>query len=232
MKKNLIIYHGSPSMVQQPALGLGNPHNDYGQGFYCTQDFSLACEWACKRKTNGFANEYTLVTSKLALLDLLDGNYTVLHWIALLLANRDFSLDSELAEETRAMLLENYLIDTSPFDIVVGYRADDAYFSFAESFVEGTLSLAGLQRALYLGNLGEQIVLVSPAAFEALHFETAHRALASTYYPKFIARDTQARSTYHKSVAPAARRSEGLFALDLLRMGKEEANARVQRITR
>ena len=32
------LYHGSSSEIPHPALALGKPHNDYGRGFYCTED--------------------------------------------------------------------------------------------------------------------------------------------------------------------------------------------------
>jgi len=31
----LIIFHGSPDVVEQPVFGKGKKYNDYGRGFYC-----------------------------------------------------------------------------------------------------------------------------------------------------------------------------------------------------
>ena len=232
MAKYLTLYHGSTEIIKHPTLEAGHPRNDYGQGFYCTQNKELACEWACKSKRDGFANRYKLSIVKLRTLDLLDGSYTALHWIALLLAHRDFTLHGEFAQATRELILERYLIDTAPYDVVIGYRADDAYFSFAESFVEGSLSFAGLEQALYLGQLGEQIALVSHAAFNALEFQDASPAPASKYYPRFIDRDSQARRTYRNTIARKANPADALLAIDILRMTKEELDARIRRISR
>ncbi len=44
------IYHGSPFEIPRPLLSRGKPHNDYGRGFYCTEDIEMAREWACKGK--------------------------------------------------------------------------------------------------------------------------------------------------------------------------------------
>lgn len=41
------LYHGSEKIVETPQFGAGNPRNDYGLGFYCTQNLELAKEWAC-----------------------------------------------------------------------------------------------------------------------------------------------------------------------------------------
>lgn len=229
---HVTLYHGSQFIVEEPRLDKGNPRNDYGRGFYCTPDLELAKEWACKRKSNGYVNEYSLATEGLAVLDLLDGSYTALHWIALLLDNRRFTLSGDYAAAMRELVLDKFLIDTSPFDAIVGYRADDAYFSFAESFVEGTLSLRGLERALKLGNLGEQTALVSETAFKRLSFERAIPVQAEVYYPRFLERDIDARHTYRTRVSQGKPRLDDLFALDILRMEEDEIDVRIQRISR
>ncbi|MFR5760669.1 MAG: DUF3990 domain-containing protein [Oscillospiraceae bacterium] len=49
----------------------------------------MAKEWACKNQKDGFVNRYELDTDGLRILNLSDGNHTVLNWIAILLKNRD-----------------------------------------------------------------------------------------------------------------------------------------------
>lgn len=41
--ENVTIYHGSPNIVT-PVFGEGKDYNDYGQGFYCTENLELAKE--------------------------------------------------------------------------------------------------------------------------------------------------------------------------------------------
>ena len=55
-------------------------------------------------------------------------------------------------------------------DIIMGYRADDSYFSFAKDFLNNAISLKQLSRVMYLGELVVQIVLKSLKAFEQLTF--------------------------------------------------------------
>ena len=43
----MTIYHGSTEIVNSPLYGKGKVYNDYGQGFYCTEEIELAKEWAC-----------------------------------------------------------------------------------------------------------------------------------------------------------------------------------------
>ena len=41
----MIIYHGSENVITKPIFGAGNPKNDYGRGFYCTEDKELSKEY-------------------------------------------------------------------------------------------------------------------------------------------------------------------------------------------
>ena len=134
----------------------------------------MACEWACKKNTDGFVNIYDFDTEGLNILNLLDGKHTVLNWIALLLQYRTFKLDSEVAIDARDYIIEHYAIDLSGCDVVIGYRADDSYFQYAESFVSNTLPLRSLNKALRLGKLGEQTVVISQKGFDRLKFVDAY----------------------------------------------------------
>ncbi len=125
----------------------------------------MAMELACKQNSDGFVNIYSLDQETLKILNLLDGNYNILHWMALLLKNRTFRLSNEIAIDAGDYIIDHFSIDLTDYDIVVGYRADDSYFSFAESFVQNGLPLRSLNQALRLGKLGEQTVLISEKAF-------------------------------------------------------------------
>ena len=76
----------------------------------------------------------------------------------------------EKAVDAKDYIIEHYSIDTSKYDVIIGYRADDSYFRYAESFVENGLSLRSLNKALRLGKLGEQTVLVSKKAYDQIKF--------------------------------------------------------------
>ena len=157
----IALLHGSDHVIERPDFHLGKRNNDYGRGFYCTQELPMAMEWACKQNTDGFVNKYSLEQDSLNVLNLLDGNYNILHWMALLLQNRTFRLSNEIAVDARDYIIDNFSIDLKEYDVVIGYRADDSYFSFAESFVQNELSLRSFNQALKLRKLGEQTVLIS-----------------------------------------------------------------------
>jgi hypothetical protein len=119
--------------IPKPLLSKGKPNNDYGRGFYCTEDIEMAREWACKGKDPlSFANAYDLFMDDLSILNLSAPGYTILNWIAVLLANRTFALGSDIALEVRDYLIANFMPPVSESDVVIGYRADDSYFSYAD----------------------------------------------------------------------------------------------------
>lgn len=224
------LFHGSDHVIEKPDFYLGKTNNDYGRGFYCTPELSMAMEWACKQNTDGFVNKYSLEQDSLRVLNLLDGDYHILHWMALLLKNRTFRLSNEIAIDARAYIIEHFLIDLRDYDVVIGYRADDSYFSFAESFVQNGLPLRSLNQALRLGKLGEQIVLVSEKAFRNLEFEEAELADKTIYYPKFITRDFSARETYRNEIRKSRSYKDDIFVLDILREEMTNNDSRIQRI--
>ena len=224
------LLHGTDHIIEVPDIHIGNPHNDYGMGFYCTRVDEMAREWACKKNTDGFVNIYSLDMEGLKTLNLLDGNHTVLNWIALLLQFRTFKLDSAVALDARDYIIEHYAIDLGDYDIVVGYRADDSYFQYAESFVSNTLPLRSLNLALKLGKLGEQTVVISPKAFARLRFTDVYPVDKNIYYPKFLYRDTRTRDTYRKEIKKSKSYRNDIFVLDILREEMSNDDPRIQRI--
>ena len=211
----LILYHGSPEIIQAPEYGKGKAYNDYGKGFYCTEHLELAKEWACTENTDGYANKYEIDTDGLAILNLSSDEYTILHWLALLMKHRKFRISTPVMKRGAEYLQENFLIDIEPYDAIVGYRADDSYFSFARAFVNNEISLTQLSYAMRLGKLGEQVVLKSPAAFERIRFVSYEIADNTKYYAKRKSRDDEARAAYRTELEKED--LDGLYMRDIIR---------------
>lgn len=229
MSNEITIYHGSSKIVETPVFGAGNPNNDYGLGFYCTQSAELAKEWACSNETDGFANQYQLDLTGLSVLSLTGGDYHILNWLFVLLENRRFRIGGGLAKQAKAYLAENFAVDYKGYDIIKGYRADDSYFSFANAFLNNTISVEQLEKAMVLGKLGEQIVLMSERAFASLRFEAAIPAPNEIYLPKKLARDTAAREDFQKEKGRGSVLTEH-YVLDLMREGWKNDDQRLQRV--
>lgn len=226
MKK--ILYHGSEFLIEKPEFGKGARHNDYGRGFYCTENIELAREWASAKQKNGYVNIYELDMEGLKVLNLNDSKYHILNWLAILADNRTYWQNGSIAEEAKKYIKEHFLIDITPYDIIVGYRADDSYFSFAQDFVSGVISLEKLSEAMRLGKLGEQIVLKSPKAFETIYFQNYENVDAEIYYIKKAEREREARREYRRRKKESADIHE-LFMLDIMREGMENGDTRLFR---
>lgn len=148
------LYHGSENIIEKPVYGKGAHYNDYGKGFYCTENIELAKEWACAKQKNGYANIYDLDLSELNVLNLNSGSYNILNWLAILADNRTYWQNGSIAEPAKNYIKENFLPDISTYDVIIGYRADDSYFSFAQDFVSGVISLQKLAAGNAIGKIG------------------------------------------------------------------------------
>ena len=192
----MILYHGSPEIVETPIYGFGSDNNDYGKGFYCTESIELAKEWACPTIKDGFANKYELDISDLKVLHLNKEGYNILNWIAILLNNRTFQKRSPISRQASKYILEEFLPDISGYDVIWGYRADDSYFSYAKDFLNNVISVNQLSQAMKLGELGEQIVLMSQKAFDKIKFVEYEIADGSIYNAKRAERENRAKRAY------------------------------------
>lgn len=192
----MIIYHGSERIIDAPVYGGGRIHNDYGSGFYCTESVELAKEWSVGKLRDGYVNKYDFDTDSLNVLDLSRPQYTILHWLTILLQNRSFDVQSDFGREALRYLTDTFAILCEDYDVIRGYRADDSYFSFAQDFLNNQISLQTLSRVMRLGELGEQIMLKSRRAFESIHFQDAEVCDSSIWYPKRELREQRAKQTY------------------------------------
>ena len=226
MDKLITIYHGSKHVVETPVFGEGRKNNDFGLGFYCTESNDLAKEWAVSSLRDGFSNRYTLDTEFLNILKLNSPEYTILNWMAVLVEHRLFSIKTPVARRAKAYLIEHFGVNVNAYDLITGYRADDSYFDFAESFLNNGITVEQLAHAMRLGKLGEQIVIKSKFAFSKIRFEGFEVAEKNSYYVLRKARDDDANQTYLHILEEE---SDGLYIQDIMRGGIENDDLRIPR---
>lgn len=226
MERIITLYHGSEQLIEEPTFGKGKLNNDFGLGFYCTESEDLAKEWAVSSLRNGFANRYTLGTEYLNVLNLNSPDFTILNWIAVLVEHRLFSIKTPVARRAKRYLVENFSMNVNAFDVVTGYRADDSYFDYAESFLNNGITVEQLARAMRLGKLGEQIVLKSRFAFSKLHYEGFEVADRETYFCLRKARNDEANRIYMEMLEEE---SDGLYIQDIMRGGIQNDDPRIPR---
>lgn len=226
LKKIITLYHGSENIIEMPTFGKGKRNNDFGLGFYCTESKALAMEWAVSDLHDGYANRYTLDTEYLRILHLSGSEYTILNWIAVLVEHRLFALKNPVARRAKRYLIDNFGINVNAYDIITGYRADDSYFDYAETFLNNGITVEQLAQAMQLGKLGEQIVIKSQYAFSKLHFEGYNEAAKEKYYDQRCSRTKEADRLYWQMLEEE---SDGLYMQDIMRGGIGNDDARIPR---
>ena len=226
MNKIITLFHGSEKVIEVPSFGEGKRNNDFGLGFYCTETENLAKEWAVSSLRDGFCNRYTLDSEYMKILNLNSPDYTILNWIAVLVEHRLFSIRTPIARRAKKYLIDNFGINVNAFDIVTGYRADDSYFDYAESFLNNAISVEQLATAMKLGKLGEQIVLKSQFAFSRIRFEGFDVAEKEEFYVLRKARDDEANRLY---LGLLEEESDGLYIQDIIRGGITNDDSRIPR---
>lgn len=226
MNQKITLYHGSERIIESPTFGLGKQNNDFGLGFYCTESEELAKEWAVSSLCNGFVNRYSLDTEYLKILNLNNPDYTILNWIAVLVAHRLFSIKSPAAQRAKRYLIDNFGVNVNAYDLIIGYRADDSYFDFAASFLNNGISVQQLANAMRLGKLGEQIVIKSKYAFSLLHYDGFSIAEKEKYYVRRKARNDEADQLYSDILEEE---TDGLYILDIIRGGIQNDDPRIPR---
>lgn len=226
MDKIITLFHGSKKIVEAPTFGEGKKTNDFGLGFYCTETEELAKEWAVSSLQDGFSNRYTLDTEYMNILNLNSPEYTILNWIAVLVEHRIFSIKTPVARRAKRYLIDNFGINVNAYDLITGYRADDSYFDYAESFLNNGISVEQLAKAMRLGKLGEQIVLKSQFAFSRIKFQGFEVAEKEEFYVLRKSRDDEANQLYLEMLEEE---SDGLYIQDIIRGGITNDDPRIPR---
>lgn len=200
--KTITLYHGNKDKDMIPKYGDGRTNNDYGLGLYTTKEKELGMEWAMSSYTKGnmgWLHKYEIDLENMNILDLTE--LDTLHWIAELVSHRTINKDltNEVINDNIEKLIKKYKLNTSIYDIIIGYRADDSYFSYTTAFVSGTMYRETLEKAIKLGDLGIQVVVKSELAFKKLK-KISVEQVDSEYRQKFMTRDAKARLEYNQII--------------------------------
>lgn len=127
----------------------------------------------------------------------------ILQWTSILAINRTLISDDGISDLTfrGKMNLDKLVtkfgnLNLKDFDIVIGYRADDSYFSFMKAFLNGDLTLHYLKQAMELGKLGYQVAVTSKKAFNNIHYISSDYINDPILTSEYRKRDKIARNTY------------------------------------
>ena len=221
------LLHGSNRIIKEPQFGYGKKYNDYGLGFYCTENIEMANEWSVEADRDGIVNVYNLDLDNLTVLDLTNKDYNILEWLEILLENRTFDIQTDFGYESINYICENFKPEYETFDVIKGYRADDSYFSFAQDFLNNNISLNTLKKAMQLGGLGEQIVLKSQKSFENIQFVESINVESKIWFPRKEQRDKKARNDYRELRQKPWKKGE-IYIMQILDMEIKRDDARLR----
>lgn len=209
----ITLYHGTPNKVVTPTYGLGDDKHDYGRGFYLTEEFELAKEWAVCRpeEHNGWVHKYELEADKLKILDFQELN--VLAWLAELMKHRD-AADSKRYHMLAAKFIERYGVDTSEYDVIKGWRANASYFYIAREFVRDNIDIDILEELLSLGGLGIQYCIKTESAYSKLKEISEELSVVEyeDFNRKYNQRDAMARKNMRELVDSDANKVTKVFS--------------------
>ena len=208
---NKTIYHGGERIVRDPAFGTGRPYNDFGLGFYCTEYPQYAAEWAAGSGRNGFVSSYSIDSDGLRVINLCSSQYTPLHWLGLLFSYREFDLSSDTAYRAKDYIAKYYSVDHQACDCIIGYRADNRCFMFAQDFLDSKLSYMSFRSALLGDDSNRQFVLKSNRAFDRIIFTGYEPVSGEDAFPVRRSRELRAM----KNIKPSMGTSD-FFISDLI----------------
>ena len=125
----------------------------------------------------------------------------------------------------------NFLQSSTIYLTSPSATSESAAFSFANAFLKNTISVQKLNEAMYLGKLGEQVVLKSKKAFSQISFNASSPADRNNYYSKKMLRDSSARDSFFKMRSESElTNTDALFIMDIIRGGIKNGDSRIPEI--
>lgn len=163
----------------------------------------------------------------LDVLDLSTRRYNILNWLAILLDNRIFDIATPIARDAKEFIINRFIPEYKSKDVIVGYRADDSYFSFAKAFINNAIPLSSLDKAMKLGKLVIQTCIKSEVAFSRLTFQEAIAAEGDEYFIRRATRDRKARTDYLK-LLEEGNGADAVYIMDIIRQDWRNDDERLQ----
>ena len=212
----LRLYHGSPDPELLPSFEGGKEYHDYGKGLYCVEDIELAKEWACQHSDTKASFVYVYELDLAALNTILDLNACApAYWLSALATHRYASKEGALLRQRRERFIEAFSVDCRGADIIRGWRANDQYFAYLRDFLRMDISYEAVVEAMKLGDLGQQVVLISENAYancRQIDRITMGENEYSKYYDQYNERDFVARTAMDRAREISGRSIEELIS--------------------
>ena len=149
----MIIYHGSPTIVQNPEIRISKFHKDFYFGFYTTAFFDQASRWAVRFSGKGYVSEYEYTPNP----DLKKLSF------------------STMTEEWLDFIVKCRHGESHSYDIVEGPMANDTIYNYIQDFIDGNISRAAFWELARFKYPTHQISFHTARALETLQFIKAEQ---------------------------------------------------------
>ena len=144
----MILYHGSPVIVDNPEIRISKFHKDFYYGFYTTAFYDQAGRWAVRFSGKGYVNHY---------------DYTPLSTLRQLVF-------PEMSESWLDFIVSCRHGESHDFDIVEGPMANDTIYNYVQDFIDGNISRKAFWELGRFKYPTHQISFHSARALETLKF--------------------------------------------------------------
>lgn len=144
----IIIYHGSKEIVEQPKIRKHIFNKDFYFGFYCTLYYEQAKRWATRFTNSGIVNEYAYVENNS-------------------LRIKKFP---KMSDEWLDFIANCRIGNSHDYDIVEGPMADDTIFNYVQNFMDGKISREAFWALAKFKHPTHQISFHTENALQTLSF--------------------------------------------------------------
>lgn len=151
------LYHGSTVSVKRPSLRPGRKATDFGKGFYTTTNFEQAQKWAVLKRNRIHAAK-AIVSVYEVPDDILNGEFSVLHFTGATKEWLDFVVDNRQEKATKA------------YDLIMGPVANDQLFATIRLYEQGVVTADAAIEMLKTHTLFDQLSFHDTQAIALLRF--------------------------------------------------------------
>lgn len=146
--ENIILYHASKQIVENPEVRVTRYEKDFSWGFYCTKDLSQAVRWANRGMGEPIVNKYEYTPND-------DLNVLVFEkmtdeWLDFIAACRNGGSHS--------------------YDIVEGPMADDTVWNYVNDYMNGSMTREQFWVMAAFKHPTHQISFHTPSALKCLRY--------------------------------------------------------------
>lgn len=148
----IIVYHGSDCVVNEPEIRIGRFNKDFYFGFYCTLFKRQAERWAMRNRKSKVVNIYRFKNNN----------------------NLRVKQFKEMNEEWLEFIVNCRNGGSHDYEIVEGPMADDTIYNYINDYIEGLISKAAFFELIKFKYPTHQISFHSARALQCLTYERSY----------------------------------------------------------